>query len=92
MIHVQNGNKFYIPVGHSLGSSKDRHRPILAKFPIAVYRFANEAHKENRPDTDNRNGKLFIKCKLQTQFLEPTLPCTEPFGNDGDTTAPFENA
>ena len=58
--------------------------------------FAMETYKDKRSDANNKarlnNGKLFIKGKLQTQFLEPTLPDPEPLGNDDDGTAPVESA
>ena len=37
------------------------------------------------------NGKLFIKGKLQTQFLDPTLPDPEPASDDDDDTAPVQS-
>ena len=57
--------------------------------------FAMDTYKNKRSDASNKarlnNGKLFIKGKLQTQFLDPTLPDPEPASDDDDDTAPVQS-
>ena len=76
-----------------------RHRVSRQTPPSFTERnqFAMDTYKEKRSDVTNKarlqNVKLFIKGRLQTQFLEPTLPDPEPIGNDDeDDTAPVESA
>jgi len=112
VMHVPNASNFYIPVAHRLGDPRNKHCPILARFPIATEldmilrhgnrlrgtrrgvsrqtppsmternQFATDTYKDKRIDFNNKsrlnNGKLFVKGKVQTEFLEPRLPDPEP--------------
>jgi len=36
VMHVPNASNFYIPIAHRLGDPRNKHRAILARFPIAA--------------------------------------------------------
>ncbi|KAK2166536.1 hypothetical protein LSH36_38g06048 [Paralvinella palmiformis] len=116
VMHVPNASNFYIPIAHRLGDPRNKHRAILARFPITAEldlilrhgnrlrgtrhgvsrqtppsmiernQFAMNTYNAKRIDFNSKarlsNGKLFVKGKVQTDFLEPRLPDPEPADED----------